>query len=128
MRLRQLAGYPDGARHEAGSVMAALALGLLGRAHDWDLVLHLVGVHHGYGRPFFPVWHEDSDYRFPVESDGVSAEVTSGRDLARIDSRWVDRFWGLNRKYGYWGLAYLEGILRRADCMQSRWEERHGKN
>ena len=128
MRIRRLAGYPEGARHEAGSVMAALALGLLDSAHDRDLVLYLIGVHHGNGRPFFPVWDEDSSYRFLVESGGASAEVTSGRELARIDSGWVDRFWSLNRKYGYWGLAYLEGILRRADCMRSRWEERHGSN
>jgi CRISPR-associated endonuclease/helicase Cas3 len=92
------------------------------------LVLYLIGAHHGYGRPFFPVWDEDSSYRFPVESDGAEAEITSGRELARIDSGWVDRFWNLNRKYGYWGLAYLESILRRADCMQSRREERDGKN
>jgi CRISPR-associated endonuclease/helicase Cas3 len=110
-RIRQSAGYPAGARHESASVLAACALGLLHDAHDRDLVLYLIGVHHGYGRPVFPVWKEDSGYRFPVESDGVSAEIASGSELARIDSGWVDRFWALNQKYGYWGLAYLEGIL-----------------
>ena len=127
-RLQRLAGYPSGARHEAGSVMAACALGLLNGAHDQDLVLHLIGTHHGNGRPLFPVWADDSSYQFTVESDGVSAEITSGLELARINSGWVDRFWNLNRKYGYWGLAYLEGILRRADCMQSRWEELRGSD
>jgi CRISPR-associated endonuclease/helicase Cas3 len=128
LRLQRDASYPVGARHESGSVMAACTLGLLNGAHDRDLVIFLIGTHHGNGRPLFPVWEEDSSYRFRVESDGVSGEITSGSELARIDSGWIDRFWNLNRKYGYWGLAYLEGILRRADCMQSRWEESHGAN
>lgn len=127
-RIRRLAGYPDRARHEASSVIAAGALSSIGRAHDRDLVLYLIGVHHGYGRPFFPVWDDDSSVRFPVGSNGAGAEIGSGRELARIDSRWVDRFWSLNRRYGYWGLAYLEGILRRANCMQSRSEALNGKN
>jgi CRISPR-associated endonuclease/helicase Cas3 len=127
-RIRRAAGYPDRARHEAGSVMAARQIGLLDHAHDADLVLYLIGVHHGWGRPFFPVWHDDPNYRFPVQSNGVFGEITPGAELARIDSCWVDRFWTLNRKYGYWGLAYLESILRRADCMQSRWEERRESN
>jgi CRISPR-associated endonuclease/helicase Cas3 len=118
-RIRRSAGYPAGARHEAGSVKAAGVASLLDAAHDRELVLYLIGVHHGYGRPLFPVWAEES---------GGPAEITSGWELARIDSGWVDRFWNLNRKYGYWGLAYLEGILRRADCMQSRWEERRESN
>ena len=29
---------------------------------DRDLVLHLIGTHHGYGRPYFPVWKEDQDF------------------------------------------------------------------
>jgi CRISPR-associated endonuclease/helicase Cas3 len=124
MQLRQSAGYPQGARHEAASVVAAGALNLLAHAHDRELVLHLIGAHHGNGRPFLPVWDESPDYRLLAECDGATAEVTSGYELARLDSGWVDRFWDLNRRYGYWGLAYLEGILRRADCMRSRWEER----
>ena len=118
-----MAGYPKGARHEVTSVAAASALGLVESAHDKELVLHLIGTHHGWGRPFLPVWTEDPFWRVSVEWDGKKGETTSGVELARIDSGWVDRFWDLNRKYGYWGLAYLEGILRRADCMQSRWEE-----
>ena len=126
-RLRP-AGYPDGARHEMGSVVAASEFESLKSAHDRELVLYLIGVHHGFGRPFFPVWAEDSEYRFAVESDGLVADSGSGHELGRIDSGWVDRFWDLNRKYGYWGLAYLETILRRADCMRSRSEELSGKD
>jgi CRISPR-associated endonuclease/helicase Cas3 len=121
--LRAMAGYPDDARHEAASVMAACASGLLSEAHDRDLVLHLIGTHHGYGRPFFPVWDDQPGFTVLVEAEGRSFESSSGKELARIDSGWVDRFVLLNRRYGYWGLAYLEAILRRADCLQSRKEE-----
>jgi CRISPR-associated endonuclease/helicase Cas3 len=122
-RLRTAAGYPDGARHEAASVTAACASGLLSEAHDRDLVLHLIGTHHGCGRPFFPVWDDKPGFMILVEAEEKSFETSSGRELARIDSGWVDRFAMLNRRYGYWGLAYMEAILRRADCMQSRKEE-----
>lgn len=125
-RLRETAKYPEDARHEAASVMAAVASGLLSEAHDPDLVLHLIGTHHGCGRPFFPVWNEEAGFTISVEAEGKSFETSSGSELARIDSEWVDRFAMLNRRYGYWGLAYLEAILRRADCMQSRKEERDG--
>ncbi len=122
-RLRTAAGYPDEARHEAASVMAACASGLLSEAHDRDLVLHLIGTHHGCGRPFFPVWDDKPGFTILVEAEEKSFEISSGKELARIDSGCVDRFALLNRRYGYWGLAYLEAILRRADCMQSRKEE-----
>ncbi len=122
-KLRTAAGYPEAARHEAASVMAACASGLLSEAHDPDLVLHLIGTHHGCGRPFFPVWDDEPGFTVLVEAEGKSFETSSGKELARIDSGWVDRFALLNRRYGYWGLAYLEAILRRADCVQSRKEE-----
>lgn len=127
-KLRTAAGYPEKARHEAASVMAACASGLLSEANDRDLVLHLIGTHHGCGRPFFPVWDDEPGFTVLVEAEGRSVETSSGKELARIDAGWVDRFALLNRRYGYWGLAYLEAILRRADCMQSRKEERNAAN
>ena len=123
LSLREKAGYPPNARHEAGSVMAAFASGLLSEAHDQELVLYLIGTHHGCGRPLFPVWDDAPGFSIAGEVEGIVFESTSGRELARFDSGWVDRFELLNRRYGYWGLAYLEAILRRADCMQSRKEE-----
>jgi CRISPR-associated endonuclease/helicase Cas3 len=122
-RLRELADYPDNARHEAASVMAASASGLLSEAYDRDLVLHLIGTHHGCGRPFFPVWDDQPGFTIPVKAEDKSFEISSGKELARVDSGWIDRFALLNRRYGYWGLAYMEAILRRADCMRSREEE-----
>jgi CRISPR-associated protein GSU0053 (Cas_GSU0053) len=41
-------------RHEAHSVKLARAHKRVATAHDPDLVLWLIGSHHGHGRPFFP--------------------------------------------------------------------------
>ncbi len=120
---RELAGYPKGARHEAASVMLACASGALGKARDRDLVAHLIGTHHGHGRPLLPCWEEDENTTVLAEFEGKEVETGTGRELGRFDSEWAERFARLNRKHGYWGLAYLETILRRADCMQSRKEQ-----
>ncbi len=70
-----------------------------------DLVLHLIAAHHGYSRPHFP---EPFD---PEPPAGVSAD-----DMAMSVPR---RFARLQRKYGRWGLAYLESLLRAADWAAS---------
>jgi CRISPR-associated endonuclease/helicase Cas3 len=125
-RMRDAAHYPKGGRHEAASVMLACAGDLLGKSHDRELVLYLIGTHHGCGRPLFPVWQDDDSVRVNARIGGRTIESSTGRELAQIGSGWVDRFWGVNQTYGYWGLAYLEAILRRADCMQSREEQWNG--
>jgi CRISPR-associated endonuclease/helicase Cas3 len=120
---RKMAEYPNGARHESASVLLAWASGDMGRAHDTELLLHLIGSHHGYGRPMLPYWDEDGDLRVVAKRGEKILESDTGRDLARLDSGWIERFSRLNERYGYWGLAYLEAILRRADCVQSREEQ-----
>ena len=123
---REKAGYPKGARHESASVLLAEKSGELGRAHDAELVMHLIGTHHGFGRPLLPFWDEDEDETVTAEYAGKRLETGTGRQLARFDAGWADTFTHLNQRYGYWGLAYLEAILRRADCVQSREEQEEG--
>lgn len=71
-----------------------------------ELVLHLVAAHHGRARPHFPV-DEASD----PERDSQAASA-----LAIETPR---RFARLQRKYGRWGLAYLESLVRAADYATS---------
>jgi CRISPR-associated endonuclease/helicase Cas3 len=53
---------------------------------------------------------------------GHPIEARSDHGLERVESGWVDLFWRLVRRYGYWGLAYLEALLRQADRVRSQEE------
>jgi CRISPR-associated endonuclease/helicase Cas3 len=122
-RYRMHSGYPPGTRHECYSV--ALIEGhekLLDGSSNSDLALHLVGAHHGRGRPFMPAV-DDPGADIRLEFDGAALSFSGRHGLEMLDSGWTDRFWRLNRRYGYWGLAYLEMILRLADHSQSAQEE-----
>lgn len=98
----------DTYRHEFGSLLDA------GQQAEWkplspeqqDLVLHLIAAHHGRGRPHF-VNEEIFDPNYPEAACG-NAALEVPRRFAR-----------LQRKYGRWGLAYLESLLRAADYAAS---------
>lgn len=120
---RERARYPAGARHECYSVaIARQNKGLLvNSAHDSELVLYLIGTHHGRGRPFMPVIADGGTrMRFSFRGESLAFEGT--HYLERLDSDLTDLFWRLNRRYGYWGLAYLETLVRLADHHQSEHE------
>jgi CRISPR-associated endonuclease/helicase Cas3 len=125
---RDQAGYPKGARHEYTSVALATGSKALGRANDPDLVLYLVGTHHGYGRSLPPFWHEEDEFPVQAQVEDEVRTICCANRVALVDSGWSERFWSLVERYGYWGLSYLEAILRRADCMQSRKEEEESYN
>jgi CRISPR-associated endonuclease/helicase Cas3 len=71
-----------------------------------ELARHAVAAHHGRARPSFPV----DEVFDPSHTDAAC------RELAREVPR---RFARLQRKYGRWGLAYLESLLRAADVLAS---------
>ncbi len=125
---REKSRYPRHARHEFGSVALAAGSKAFQNAKNSELVLHLIGTHHGYGRSLAPYWYDDTDGKITAEVDGEQLSGEQPSRFARIDSGWARQFWTLVGRYGYWGLAYLETILRRADCVQSREEESENRN
>jgi CRISPR-associated endonuclease/helicase Cas3 len=114
--------YPHGMRHEALSARIAQVLLSDRQSADLDLVIHLITSHHGFGRPLLP----PVDDRAPVTIQVADIE---GKFLDFDSAETIDwdgpiRFTRLCRRYGYWGLALLESIVRLADIWASaRWEE-----
>ena len=108
----QRAELPRGWRHEALSVRLATADARFADAHDPHLVLWLIGTHHGLGRPFFG---------FADPQDGNQGPQSPAFDFGGLD--WSSLFDRLKRRYGVWGLARLEAILRLADHRASEAEQ-----
>jgi CRISPR-associated endonuclease/helicase Cas3 len=130
-RAQALSGYPQGARHEVQSVamIEAAREQIAAKAHDIELVMHLVASHHGHCRPFAPAVPdpEPVDMAFgPHTSDtfGTIAfgATTSAHGLHRLNSPLADRFWSLVASYGWLELCWLEAILRLSDHRASESE------
>jgi CRISPR-associated endonuclease/helicase Cas3 len=113
---KALGGY----RHELGSLLdAARPAGAAGLPMDEasdvtevanhperDLILHLIATHHGWGRPHFESMAFDRE-RLTTENETVAVEV-------------MQRFGRLQQRFGRWGLAWLESLLRCADIAASK--------
>ena len=114
-------------RHELYSVrLSESSDGLLPYDSDFrDLVLHLIASHHGHCRPFAPVTDDGTCEHSRFELRGHSMNWQGPTNLERLDSDVADRYWRLVRRYGWWGLAWLESIVRLADWRRSEWEETH---
>jgi CRISPR-associated endonuclease/helicase Cas3 len=124
---RKRSGYPEGARHELASVaLLAAHAPLLAEAVDRELVLHLVASHHGWCRPFAPAVTDPEPVDLVLDTGQGLAKTSSAHGLARLDSGVAERFWRLVERYGWYGLAWLEAILRLADHRRSE-EEQHLK-
>jgi CRISPR-associated endonuclease/helicase Cas3 len=124
-RARLESGYPVAGRHELLSVrLIESAPGLLESAHDPELVLHLVASHHGFCRPFAPVVTDDEPLEVEHATLGHRMSAGSATGLERMDSGVTERFWRLVRRYGWWGLAWLETLMRLADHRCSEDEQK----
>lgn len=121
---RVRANLPDGYRHEMLSVQLAERAGIpevLTAQHA--MILHLIAAHHGHGRPFAPFVRDDDPPEVELEEVTISPADRSVCPPHRLDSGIADRFWSLTRRYGWWGLAYLEALLRLADQQASADED-----
>lgn len=124
------ADLPDGWRHEALSVRMALAHPRFADAHDPELVLWLIGTHHGFGRPFFGFADPADDVPVPnmrccLGMDAWRPGAQPGPQSLAFDFRgldWATMFDRLKQRYGIWGLARLETIVRLADHRASEQE------
>lgn len=119
-------GYPERGRHEllSARMLEAEPDRLPGDPDVRDLVLHLVATHHGRSRPFAPVVADPNPVDVAVPLPDAAVRVSSATGMERLDSGVTERFWRLVRKYGWWGLAWLEAILRLADHRQSEVEQK----
>lgn len=120
---RQRAELPDGFRHEMLSVLMAensigtTALPAAPMLHA--LTLHLIATHHGYSRPFASLVDDDTPPDVSLPMNGKTIAVTGAERIEHpahaLDSGLAERFWQMNRHYGWWGIALLEAVLRLAD-------------
>ncbi|MFV2087537.1 type I-U CRISPR-associated helicase/endonuclease Cas3 [Micromonospora sp. LOL_021] len=108
-RLRQKSGLPTGWRHE--QLSARLAWSTLSTQDSTvqdddhrELIVRLVGTSHGHGRHGFP--HTAGQLVGAVDDTAV--------DLFD-EGRWDELIERTHRRWGVWGCAYLEALLRAAD-------------
>ncbi len=99
----------DGYRHEAGSLQVLGDMAEIRDHPEADLILHSISTHHGWARPHF------QSGAFLLGGTGTPGEQTAYEAMLRYDR--------LQRRFGWWGLAWLESILRRADAIASAAEQ-----
>lgn len=104
-------GFDDSAcgsyRHEFGSLREAAEAQTIRIHPERDLILHLIAAHHGWARPHF----EQDQWDI---ADGVTEE-----ENAAMATETMRRFARLQRRFGHWGLAWLESLMRAADYAAS---------
>lgn len=97
----------DDYRHELGSlpyVEAHEKFKALSSQDDKDFILHLIAAHHGFSRPV-------------IRTSGCDDPPSIVDERARAVAI---RFARLSRRWGPWGLAWWEALLRAADHIASR--------
>lgn len=126
---------PIGFRHEMLSLDFAQQLHHDLNSEVVDVMLHTIAAHHGHARPFAPVVIDEApqsvslDKLFPSSSPALQLTLSTEQRLLRpahrLDSGVSERFWKLNRRFGWWGLAWLESALRLADWVASAQPMKH---
>lgn len=123
---RTLSAAPERFRHEALSVALARQHPEVGALpeDERDLLLWLVGTHHGHGRPFFPPSKDDAgETAAQVSLDGEALSAQARNAPLRLDQGWFELAERVRRTYGPWELARLEAMVRLADHVVSAEEQ-----
>ncbi|MGH8639164.1 MAG: CRISPR-associated endonuclease Cas3'', partial [Burkholderiales bacterium] len=128
-RARTLAHLPDAFRHELLSAQIVESVPALAGDADLELLLHLIASHHGYCRPFAPTVVDEDPSDLELSELGLVGSLSRDDRLRmlpahQLGSGVAERFWRLTRRYGWWGLTYIEAILRLADWEASDRHER----
>ena len=120
IRFRARANIPKRFRHEYLSC-AILSQSQLAANHaERDLLLHLAASHHGHCRPFAKPTADPEAEAFTAIVEGEKIEYPgSSAPLAHLSEGVPQRYASLTRRFGWWGLAYLETLLRLADQQAS---------
>ena len=108
MRPRNLAEHY---RHEFGSLIDATSFDEFATLNqtERDIVLHLIATHHGRARPDFP---ENDIFDYQASPSVTETPTALATGIPR-------RFARLQHRFGRWGLAWLESLLRAADYAAS---------
>ena len=110
---RELAGY----RHEFGSLLEAAAAPEIRDHPERELILHLIAAHHGWARPHFEQAAQDNEG--PVDPATGQRRRPTTRENEAVAIEAMQRFGRLQLRFGRWGLAWLESLLRCADALAS---------
>ena len=89
-----------GFRHEFESMIECIKENDVSTHSEKDLILHLISSHHGWSRPCF--------------KPNASLDDSKSNHVDVLT-----RYVRLQRRFGYWGLAWLESIIRGADWQAS---------
>ena len=90
-----------GFRHELASTIKCASKKDIINHKESDLILHLIAAHHGWARPCFKPNHIIED------KNGETEKI-------------VKRYSSLQKRFGAWGLAWLESIVRGSDWQASK--------
>lgn len=114
LELTKRAGLPVRWRHEQRSVVACWERIHAALPREYaQLAVRLVGTSHGHGRGTFP--HAAGELLAPSDPD---AERQRAEELFDLGA-WDDLIETTHDRWGVWGCAYLEALLRAADGQAS---------
>jgi CRISPR-associated endonuclease/helicase Cas3 len=125
--IREASRLPEKFRHEMLSLQLAQRHAPLPEDESAAaLILHLIASHHGHARPFAPICLDPEPPPVKGRLGEITLEISAEERSASIPAHHLgsglsERFWQLTRRYGWWGLAYLEAILRLGDWYGSEF-------